>query len=67
MFYLPPYAPEYNPDELFHNDLKPSVGQKVSHINEDELEHNGRSHLKILQLNLKKLPLFPCYFTFYAA
>ena len=28
VFYLPPYAPEYNPDELVNSDLKRAVGQK---------------------------------------
>lgn len=26
VFYLPPYAPEYNPDELLNSDLKRSIG-----------------------------------------
>lgn len=58
VFYLPPYAPEYNPDELLNSDLKRSVGQKASPLNVDELEHNIRSHLKILQLNPQKITSF---------
>lgn len=46
LFYLPPYAPEYNPDELVNSDLKRSVGSKKSPESLDELEHNVRSHLK---------------------
>ena len=30
VFYLSPYAPEYNPDELINSDLKRSVGWKES-------------------------------------
>lgn len=68
VFYLPPYAPEYNPDELVNSDLKRSVGQKASPINEDELEHNVRSHLKLLQLNPQKIAsFFLAPFTSYAA
>lgn len=68
VFYLPPYAPEYNPDELVNSDLKRSVGQKPSPLNADELEHNIRSHLKILQLNpLKIASFFLAPLTSYAA
>ena len=49
VFYLPPYAPEYNPDELVNSDLKRAVGQKPSPRSFDELEKNVRSHLKLLQ------------------
>ena len=31
VFFLPPYAPEYNPDELVNSDLKRSVGRKRLH------------------------------------
>lgn len=51
VYYLPPYAPEYNFDELVNSDLKCSVGTKASSQLEDELEHNIRSYLKSLQLN----------------
>ncbi|MBQ6944196.1 MAG: transposase [Ruminococcus sp.] len=30
IFYLPPYAPEYNSDELVNSDLKRSVVNKAS-------------------------------------
>ena len=58
VFYLPPYAPEYNPDELVNSDLKRSVGMKSSPRSEQELEHNVRSHLKKLQLNPSKISAF---------
>ncbi len=45
VFYLPPYAPEYNPDELVNSDLKRAVGQKPSPRSEKEQEKNVRSHL----------------------
>lgn len=58
VFYLPPYAPEYNPDELVNSDLKRSVGCKASPQSKEELEHNVRSHLKSLQLNPSKIGSF---------
>ena len=58
VFYLPPYAPEYNPDELVNSDLKRSVGSKASARSKEELEHNVRSHLKSLQLNHSKISSF---------
>ena len=68
VFYLPPYAPEYNPDELVNSDLKRSVGSKASSQSKEELEHNVRSHLKSLQLNPYKISsFFNSPYTKYAA
>lgn len=68
VFYLPPYAPEYNPDELVNSDLKRSVGSKPSPQSAENLEHNVRSHLKSLQLNPAKISsFFHAPFTNYAA
>lgn len=68
VFYLPPYAPEYNPDELVNSDLKRAVGKKASSKSKDELEHNVRSHLKSLQLNPSKIcSFFNAPYTKYAA
>lgn len=68
LFYLPPYAPEYNPDELVNSDLKRSVGQKISPRSADELEKNIRSHLKKLQNDFAKVAaFFNAPFTSYAA
>ena len=58
VFYLPPYAPEYNPDELVNSDLKRSVGNNASSQSKEELEHNVRSYLKFLQLNPSKITSF---------
>ena len=68
VFYLPPYSPEYNPDELLNADLKRAIGNRAMPKNEKELEHNIRSHMKTLQLNPKKLrSFFKGEFTSYAA
>lgn len=68
VFYLPPYAPEYNPDELVNCDLKRAVGQKSSPRSDKELEKNVRSHLKKLQLSSHKISsFFLAQSTLYAA
>ena len=68
VFYLPPYAPEYNPDELVNSDLKRTVGGKTSPQSKEVLEHNVRSHLKSLQLNPSKIgSFFNAPYTNYAA
>ena len=68
LFYLPPYAPEYNPDELVNSNLKKSVGQKLSPRSADELEKNVRSYLKCLQNNVLNIAsFFNAPFTSYAA
>jgi transposase len=68
VFYLPPYAPEYNPDELVNSDLKRSVRGKTSPQSKEVLEHNVRSHLKSLQLNPSKIgSFFNAPYTNYAA
>ena len=55
VFYLPPYAPEYNPDELLNSDLKRGISKKPSPRSDKELEHNVRSHLKSVQLRPNKI------------
>ena len=49
LFYLPPYAPEYNPDEPLNSDVKRNAGAKTSPRSQKELESNVRSCLKKLQ------------------
>ncbi len=55
VFYLPPYAPQYNPDELLNSDLKRSISKRPSPRSDKELEHNVRSHLKTVQLRPDKI------------
>lgn len=38
LFYLPPYSPEYNPDEYLNHDLKESIGTKPQVKTKDELQ-----------------------------
>jgi transposase len=58
LFYLPPYAPEYNPGEYLNSDLKRGVGRRSMPHSENELESNVRSHMKTVQLNPKKIQSF---------
>jgi len=68
MFFLPPYAPEYNPDELLNSDLKRGVGKRAMAKNEKELEHNVHSPRKGVQLRPDKIrAFFVAPFTAYAA
>ncbi len=46
VFYLLPYAPEYNPDELLNSNLKRGISKRSSPRYEKEPLHNVRSHLK---------------------
>jgi transposase len=55
VFYLPPYAPEYNPDELLNSDLKRGISKRPSPRSDAELEHNVRSHLKRVQMRSSKI------------
>jgi transposase len=55
VFYLPPYAPEYNPDELLNSDLKRGISKRPSPRSDKELEHYVRSHMKTVQLRPDKI------------
>jgi transposase len=68
VFFLPPYAPEYNPTELLNNDLKRDIGNRRMPRSESDVEHNIRSYMKTLQLRPQKVRSFFCApFTSYAA
>ena len=68
VFYLPPYAPEYNPDELLNANLKREIGNRAMPRSEKDLEHNVRSHMKRLQLTPDKVgSFFDAPMTNYAA
>ena len=58
VFYLPPYSPEYNPDELLNANLKREIGNRAMPRNEKDLEHSVRSHMKLLQLAPDKVASF---------
>jgi len=67
LFYLPPYSPEYNPDEYLNSDLKREMSKKPIPKSEKELSANARSVLKRIQMNPKKvISFFGSKFTKYA-
>ena len=48
LFFLPPYAPEYNPDELLNSDIKRNAGARQSPRTQAELEANVKGRLAYL-------------------
>jgi transposase len=58
LFFLPPYAPEINPDELVWNDVKNNgVGRSLIRTPTD-LNHAVNSRLRLLQRNPDKVRAF---------
>ena len=53
LFHLPPYSPEYNPDEYLNNDLKRNIGTQAAVHTVQELENNTNSFMKSLSDNPK--------------
>jgi len=51
IFYLPNYAPEYNPDERLNGNLKRELADKGFSKNEDEIESKARGTMKSFQKN----------------
>jgi transposase len=49
VFYLPPYAPELNPDEYLNGDLKRAVHSDVPPKDSGELKRTVRKHLRAIQ------------------
>jgi len=58
VFFLPPYAPEYNPDEYLNSDLKTDIGNRVMPRSESDIVKNIRSYMKTLQLMPEKVISF---------
>jgi len=58
VFFLPSYAPEYNPDELLNSDLKRSIGSRPMSRSEEDLERSTRSRLRHLRRNEHKVKSF---------
>jgi transposase len=55
VFYLPPYAPEYNPDEYLNGDMKRSMAKWPMPKSEKDLRKAVRSFLKTRQLQPEKI------------
>ncbi len=45
VFFLPPYSPELNPDELLNQDVKTNAVRRKRARNQNEMMHNVRSYL----------------------
>ena len=58
LFYLPPYAPEYNPDEFMHNDLKQGMARQRIPKDKAALKSGLRSHMRSLQRRPNKVRAF---------
>ena len=58
VFYLPPYAPEYNPDEYLNSDLKREIGNRSMPRSSEDIVRNIRSYMKSLQLKPHKVRSF---------
>jgi len=58
VFYLPPYAPEYNPDEYLNGDMKRSIEKRSIPKSEKELSTSARSFLKQRQVQPEKVKAY---------
>lgn len=51
LFFLPPYSPDLNPDELLNNDVKSNAVGRKRPTTLPDMEHGMRSHLRLRQRN----------------
>jgi transposase len=58
LFFLPPYAPEHNPDALLNADLKRHLAKRPAARHRDQLKSSLRSHLRRLQRMPDKIRAF---------
>jgi transposase len=58
LFFLPAYAPDHNPDEFLHNDLKQSLGRCPAATDRDGLKRTLRSYLRRLQRQPERVRAF---------
>ena len=58
LFYLPPYAPEHNPDEFLNNDVKQAMARRRVPRDQASLKSNLRSYLHSLQRRPNKVRAF---------
>ncbi|PPQ34307.1 transposase [Rhodopila globiformis] len=58
VFYLPPYAPDYNPDEFMHNDLKQGLARRRIPKDRAALKAGLQSHMHSLQKRPAKVQAF---------
>ena len=58
LFYLPPYSPEFNPDEYLNQDYKSNVHKNGLPKNQKELKANTQNYMENLQKNPQKIANF---------
>lgn len=58
LFFLPPYAPEHNPDEFLHNDLKQAMARRRMPKDKAGLTSGLRSYMHGLQKRPAKVRAF---------
>lgn len=58
IFYLPPYSPEFNPDEYLNQDYKRNANKHHIPLNQKELRTNTLDHMHGLQNNPEKVANF---------
>ncbi len=58
LFYLPSYAPEFNPDEFMHNDIKQAIARGRIPKTKAEARSGLHSHMRGLQKRRRKVRAF---------
>jgi len=58
LFYLPPYAPEHNPDEFLNNDLKQAMARRRTPRDKASLKAGLTSYMRSLQRRPAKVRSF---------
>lgn len=58
IFYLPPYSPEFNPDEYLNQDYKRNANKNKIPTNLKELKENTLNHMNALQSDTEKVANF---------
>ena len=58
LFYLPPYSPEFNPDEYLNQDYKKNANKNNIPKNQKELKENTQNYIENLQKNPQKIANF---------
>lgn len=58
LFFLPPYAPDCNPDEFLNNDLKQALGRRRTPRDKAGLKSGIVSHMRRLQRRPERIRAF---------
>lgn len=58
LFYLPPYAPEHNPDEYLNQDVKLEISKRPKARSEEQLKRSLKSYMCRTQRNKEKVRHF---------